>query len=320
MTEKPGGGRDEGPDAPDHQSPQKSVPAAPPSRGGAVVPYDPLSVYLREMRRYPRLSREEENALAVDFKEKKDVQAAYRLVSSNLWLVVKIAKSYEKSARNLLDLIQEGNIGLMEAVKNYDPYRGVRFPSYAVWWIKAYIVRYMIANLRMVKIGTTQAQRKLFFNLRKEKDKLERLGIYPKPKLLAERLNVKESEVLEMEQRLGAPDVSVDASVTTEEEEVNLLGILSTDDPSSEELVSRKEQMEFVHSGFKEFSSTLKAKEKVIFQKRLVSEDKATLQELSDELKISRERVRQIEARIKEKLRDFFEERMSASGESLEFE
>jgi RNA polymerase sigma-32 factor len=134
-------------------------------RSSGVVPYDALSAYFREIRRYPKLSREEEHELAVQYKEHKDIEAAYALVASNLWLVVKLAKEYERTARHLLDLIQEGNIGLMEAVKNYDPYRGVRFPSYAVWWVKAYIVRYMIANLRIVKVGTTQAQRKLYFNL-----------------------------------------------------------------------------------------------------------------------------------------------------------
>ncbi|MCB0336716.1 MAG: sigma-70 family RNA polymerase sigma factor, partial [Bdellovibrionales bacterium] len=169
------------------------------SKSREVVSYNPLTAYLREMRNFPKLTREEEKELAVQYRENKDLEAAYQLVSSNLWLVVKIARDYEKAARSLLDLIQEGNIGLMEAVKNFDPYRGVRFPSYAVWWIRAYIVRYLIANWRMVKIGTTQAQRKLFFNLQKEKEKLERDGFYPGPKLLAEKLEVKEKEIIEMQ-------------------------------------------------------------------------------------------------------------------------
>ena len=150
----------------------------------------------------------------MQYHEKQDVQAAYSLVSSNLWLVVKVAREYEQAARSLLDLIQEGNIGLMEAIKNFDPYRGVRFPSYAVYWIRAYMIRFIISNLRMVKIGTTQAQRKLFFNLKKEKEKLEREGFYAAPKLLAERLQVKESEIVEMEQRLGGNDVSFDAPLS----------------------------------------------------------------------------------------------------------
>src|SRR5690606_2877165 len=172
-----------------------------------LVRYDAFTAYLREIQQYPRLSKEEEHELAVRYRKFQDLEAAYKLVTSNLWLVVKIARQYQAAARNLLDVIQEGNMGLMESVKNFDPYRGVRFPSYAAWWIKAYIIRFVIANLRMVKVGTTQAQRKLFFNLQREKEKLEREGIYPGPKLLAEKLNVKEREVVEMEQRLSSPDL-----------------------------------------------------------------------------------------------------------------
>ena len=288
------------------------------SSSKGLIPYDPLNAYLREMRRYPPLSREKEHELAVLYQENKDLGAAYKLVSSNLWLVVKIAREYERAAKNLLDLIQEGNIGLMEAVKNFDPYRGVRFPSYAVWWIKAYIIRYMIANLRLVKLGTTQAQRKLFFNLNKEKEKLEKMGVYPGPKLLAEKLNVKESEVLEMEQRLGSPDLSVDAPLR-EDGNSSLHGVLPSGAPSSEDLYARKQRMEFIKKGFEEFSETLKDKELIIFDKRMVSEDKATLQELSDELSISRERVRQIENRIKEKLHEFFSGKLQNKIDEFSF-
>jgi len=135
----------------------------------ALVPYDPLQRYLMEIRRYPLLTREEEHRLAVEYKQFGNIEAAYKLVTSNLRLVVMIAREYQKAFRNLLDLIQEGNIGVMEALKNFDPYRGIRFPSYAVWWIRAYIIRCIMNDWRMVKIGTTQAQRKLFFNLQKEK-------------------------------------------------------------------------------------------------------------------------------------------------------
>lgn len=282
-------------------------------RNTSVVPYDSLSAYLREIRRYPKLTREEEKELALRYRNDRDLEAAYALVSSNLWLVVKLARDYERTARNLLDLIQEGNIGLMEAVKNFDPYRGVRFPSYAVWWVKAYIIRYMLANLRIVKLGTTQAQRKLFFNLHKEKEKLERMGIAPRPKLLAEKLDVKESEVIEMEQRLGSPDVSVDAPLGSGDEEGStstLLGVLANEGPSSEQLVEQKQRAEFIKKGFEEFAETLKDRERIILERRLLSEERATLQELSDELGVSRERIRQIENRMKEKLELFFSERL----------
>jgi len=297
----------------------KNLPSV---RSTSVVPYDSLTAYLREIRRYPKLSREEEKELALRYRNDRDLEAAYALVSSNLWLVVKLAKDYERTARNLLDLIQEGNIGLMEAVKNFDPYRGVRFPSYAVWWVKAYIIRYMLANLRIVKLGTTQAQRKLFFNLHKEKEKLERMGIAPRPKLLAETLEVKESEVIEMEQRLGSPDLSVDAPLGNDDDDGSagtLLGILASEGPSSEQLVEQKQRAEFIKKGFHEFAETLKERERVILEKRLLSEERATLQELSDELGISRERIRQIESRMKEKIELFFSERIEDIDGDIDF-
>ena len=280
--------------------------------------FDPLTAYLREIRAYPPLSREEEHELGVRYLKTKDVEAAYRLVTSNLWLVVKIARDYERAARGLLDLVQEGNIGLMEAVKNFDPYRGVRFPSYAVWWIKAYMVRYLIANWRMVKIGTTQAQRKLFFNLKKEKDRLEREGFVPAPKLLAEKLDVKESEVIEMEQRLGSSDVSVDAPVQGGESDSTLLGVLPSPESSAEDLIDRGRSQKLIKQGLEEFAATLKDKERIIFLERMLGEEKATLQEISEKVGVSRERVRQIENRLRERLKIFFEERLGNAIEALD--
>lgn len=291
---------------------------APSSRAKDVVPYDALSAYLREIQRYPMLSREEEKELAIRYLTKNDLEAAYKLVSSNLWLVVKIARDYERAVRSLLDIVQEGNIGLMEAVKNFDPYRGVRFPSYAAWWIKAYIIRYVIANWRLVKIGTTQAQRKLFFNLKKEKEKLEREGFHAGPKLLAEKLNVKESEVVEMEQRLGSSDLSVDAPMP-DNPESTMLALLPSGDASAEEMLSQKETREMLLASLEEFASTLKEKELIIFRQRMLGEEKATLQEISDQLSISRERVRQIENRIREKLKEFLLEKLGPSIETMDF-
>src|SRR4030095_7896574 len=158
-------------------------------------------------------SREEEHALAVKWREGGDRKAAWRLVTANLRLVVMVARDYQRAVHHLLEFVQEGSVGLLEAVKQFDPYRGVRFPSYAVWWIRAYIIRYIMNNWRMVKVGTTQAQRKLFFNLQKERDRLEREGFSPDPKLIAQRLDVKEKEVVEMEQRLSRRDLYVAAPV-----------------------------------------------------------------------------------------------------------
>lgn len=275
----------------------------------ALVPYNPLDAYLADIRKFKPLSREDELESALDYYKTQNPEAAYKLVSSNLWLVVKIARDYERVARNLLDLIQEGNIGLMEAVKNFDPYRGVRFPSYAVWWVKAYIIRFIIANWRLVKIGTTQAQRKLFFNLKKESEKLEREGIFPTPKLLAEKLDVKESDVIEMSQRLGSTDMSVDAPLASDNENT-LLSILPNSDVSMEENLASKEMSAILKSAVDEFESKLTAKELSIFDGRIIAEDKLTLQELSDKLSISKERVRQIENKLRDKLKLFVREKM----------
>jgi RNA polymerase sigma-32 factor len=267
-----------------------------------------LQAYLREIRSHPRLSREEESRLAKEFYNNKDKEAAAQLITSSLWLVVKIAKEYERAAKSLLDLIQEGNIGLIEAVKNFDPYRGVRFASYASWWVKAYIIRYMIANWRMVKIGTTQAQRKLFFNLTKEKDRLEREGFAPSVKLLASKLQVKESEIIEMEQRLGSSDVSVDAPLPGSDGDASLLTVLPDDMLSPEDLLIEHESRTLLSESFSQFRPTLKEKERVIFDKRMIAEEKATLNEISLLLGVSAERVRQIEEKIKWKYRQFVSE------------
>lgn len=274
---------------------------------GALVTYDPLQRYLQEIRRYPLLTREEEIELAERYQTAHDVEAAYKLVTGNLRLVVMIAREYQRSFRNLLDLVQEGNIGLMEAVKKFDPYRGVRFPSYAVWWIRAYIIRYVINNWRMVKLGTTQAQRKLFFNLQKEKEKLEREGFVAGPKLLADRLGVKEKEIVEMQQRLAAGDLSVDSPLR-DGEESTMLDVLQSNAATAEEQVADSEFRTLVGARIREFGLTLKDKDRVIFDHRLVAEDPMTLQEIGDQYGISRERVRQIENRVKRKLKAHLEE------------
>ena len=291
-----------------------------PERPGALVAFDPLQRYLQELRRYSLLTREEEHALAVRYQTDHDVEAAYKLVTGNLRLVVMIAREYQRSFRNLLDLVQEGNIGLMEAVKNFDPYRGVRFPSYAVWWIRAYIIRYVINNWRMVKLGTTQAQRKLFFNLQKEKDRLEREGFVAGPKLLADRLGVKEKEIVEMQQRLGASDLSVDMPLR-EGEESTLLDVLQSGAATAEEAVADAEFRAQVGERIREFGATLKDKDRVIFDHRLLADDPLTLQEIGDRYGISRERVRQIENRVKRKLKGFLEERFpDLHGVALTFD
>jgi RNA polymerase sigma-32 factor len=274
------------------------------SKEKALVPFDPLQRYLAEIRRFPLLSREDEHKLAVEFKEFGNIQAAYKLVTGNLRLVVMIAREYQKAFKSLLDLIQEGNMGLMEAVKNFDPYRGVRFPSYAVWWIRAYMIRYIMNDWRMVKIGTTQAQRKLFFNLQKEKERIESEGLTPGPKLLAQRLNVKEDEVVEMEQRMAHRDLSVDMPIG-EDEEATMLNFLPDDKQSPEEHFAENQYRALLQQKMENFAATLKDKELVIFRERLLNEEPITLREIGEKYSISRERVRQIEERLKKKLKTY---------------
>jgi len=272
----------------------------------ALVPYDSLQRYLAEIRRYPLLTPEEEHQLAVRYKEHGDVEAAYRLVTANLRLVVMFARKYERAVHNLLDLIQEGSIGLMEAVRNFDPYRGVRFPSYAVWWVRAYIIRFLMNNWRMVKLGTTQAQRKLFFNLQREKERLEAEGFSPAPKLIAQNLGVKEEEVVEMEKRMAGRDMSLDTPIEAEEGESGTLGdLFPAKQDNAEEAVAAAEYRTLMSEKMREFARTLKGKEEVIFRTRLLAEEPVTLQEIGDQYGISRERIRQLESRLKKKLKDF---------------
>ena len=274
----------------------------------SLVPYDPLKHYLMEIKRYPLLSREEEQRLAIRYKEKGDMEAAYRLITSNLRLVVKIALSFQRHwMRNLMDLIQEGNIGLMQAVKKFDPYRGFKLSYYSSFWIKAYIIKFIMDNWKLVKIGTTQAQRKLFFNLRKEKENLLAMGFEPRPKLLAERLDVKESEVIEMDQRLGSWEVSLDAPIK-EDSESDHQSFIPSDEIGADEQLADFERREILKEKLAEFRTTLPKKERFIFDNRLIAEEPLTLQEIGDVYGISRERVRQIQVRITKKIKAYLQE------------
>jgi RNA polymerase sigma-32 factor len=272
---------------------------------------DPLQLYMREVQRHSLLTPDEEHSLAVQYVKTEDVDAAARLVTANLRLVVKIAYEYRRAYRNMMDLIQEGNIGLMQAVKRYDPYRGVKLSSYAAWWIRAYILRFILNNWRMVKIGTTQAQRKLFFNLSKEKARLTAMGIEPTHAEIAKRLDVDEQEVIEMDRRLARADASLDARVGDNEgKPTTRMDLLPATDAGPEETAESSEMMELLKQHLEEFRQTLQGKDVAIFEKRLVADDPLTLQELGDEFGVSRERVRQLEARLAGKLRTFLKERL----------
>jgi len=264
----------------------------------------PLSGYLSQIDKYSLLTPEEERALALRWRQDGDAAAARKLVLSNLRFVVKIALEYRPYGMRLLDLIQEGNLGLLVAVDRFEPERNVRLTTYAVWWIRAYMIRYVMSDWRMVKIGTTQAQRKLFFNLQKEKEKLEAEGIRPGPKLLAQRLNVKEDEVVEMEQRLGSRDLSVDVPVS-DDDEATLLHFLPDQSQGPEEQIAETQSRDLLHAKMETFAKTLKDKELVIYRERLLNEEPLTLREIGEKYGISRERVRQIEERVKKKLKTY---------------
>ena len=272
---------------------------------------DPLGLYMRDVQRYPLLSKEEEHDLAVRYFEEDDLDAAKQLVTSNLRLVVKIAYDYRQAYKNILDLVQEGNIGLMQAVKKYDPYKGVKLSSYAAWWIRAYILRYILNNHRLVKVGTTQAQRKLFFNLQKEKARLSAMGIEPTAEIIAERLNVPERDVVSMDMRLAAGDASLDAPVgTSEGRSVARVELLPSDDVRVDDTLAEAQVGDQFTVKIHEFGKTLEGKEKKIFDDRLVSEEPKTLQVLGDEFGVSRERVRQIEKRLLKKLKEFLRDEL----------
>ncbi len=272
---------------------------------------DPLQAYLREVQRHPLLTPDEEKDLTQRYVKTQDVRTAARLVTANLRLVVKLAYEYRRAYKNIMDLIQEGNIGLMQAVKRYDPYRGVKLSSYAAWWIRAYILRFILNNWRLVKLGTTQAQRKLFFNLNKEKAKLSAMGIEPTAAEIATRLDVDEKEVVEMDRRLSSGEASLDAPVgDSDGRAVSRLELMPSLLGGPAVALEASEMGKLVHDRLTKFRETLKGKDVIIFDKRMAAEDPLTLQELGDEFGISRERVRQLEARLTMKLRAYLKEEL----------
>jgi RNA polymerase sigma-32 factor len=274
-------------------------------KSAAVEVFDPLKRYLLEVRQFPLLTREEERALALKWTKERDRNAALRLVVSNLRLVVKIAFEYQRAYNNLLDLIQEGNLGLMQAVKKFDPYREVKLSSYASWWIRAYILKFLIDNWSLVKIGTTQAQRKLFFRLKKEKGRLEAMGFDPGPKLLAGALDVSKEEVAEMDQRLEGGDLSLNAPLEENGRQTYMDVLPAADTP--EEAVTGTQFNEVLRKKIEEFTLKLKPKEAFLLKNRLMADEPMTLQEAGTQLKVSRERARQIEKRVADKLRVFLQ-------------
>jgi RNA polymerase sigma-32 factor len=275
------------------------------SESNKITRYDPLRRYLAEIGKFVPLSREEEHTLAVRYRETGDRETAYRLVTSNLKLVVKIAMIYQKVYRNLLDLIQEGNLGLLQAVKRFDPDRGTRLPTYAAWWIKAYILKFLLDNSRMVKIGTTNARRKILMNLNREKRELEAKGIVPTSKLLAENLGVDEKELRDVEQGMSGMDVSLDAPLGNEDSDTRYIDTLHLMEQSVDEKLAQGEFREMLEQRFTDFARTLSEREQIILMQRLIADEPETLQQIADRYSISREAVRVAEKKLIAKLKTY---------------
>jgi len=296
------------------ESPDRPVPAradaerrlpAPATTERSAETVDALTRYMAELAHHAPIPQDEERALAVRWVEHGDVDAARQLVLANLRLVVKIAMEYRRAWTNALDLIQEGNVGLMEAVRRFDPYRGVKLSSYAVYWIRAYVLKYLLDNFRMVRLGSTRAERKLFFRLNREKRALEREGFEVGPKLLAERLDVTEDDIVSMEQRLSGGELSFDAPVGGEDDGRQLGDLLSHAAASAEKDVGDEELRSVFMEKVAAFAGGLSERDRRILEERVLADQPKTLQELGEVFGVSRERVRQLEARIVRELREY---------------
>jgi RNA polymerase sigma-32 factor len=265
-----------------------------------------LESYLTQINQFPLLTQEEEFQLAVIYRKNNDIQAAQKLITSNLRFVVKVAFEYKSYGVKLLDLIQEGNIGLMMAVKKFDPYKGYRFISYAIWWIRAYIQNFIIKSWSLVKIGTTQAQKKLFYKIGKVRKALESNQEDEKRyEHLASNLDVDKEDIIEMEQRMSSRDLSLDTPFD-EGHELTPLELLQEQSPNQEEALAEKQERKMQEREVLNAMKRLNEKEVYVIKNRIMADEPLTLQEIGSHLKLSRERVRQIENEALKKLKKEF--------------
>lgn len=290
-----------------HESNLPALAPAEKSATGLPATTDPVALYLSEIRKYPLLSREEELSLAKKYYETKDPTIAQRLVTSNLRFVVKIAAEYSKFGARMIDLVQEGNMGLMHAVKDFNPYKGVRLITYAVWWIRGYIQEYLMKQYSMVRIGTTQNQKKLFYQLQKEKEALDALAENPEQlKLLSSRLGIPEDEVKMMAQRMSGRDVSLNQTVG-DEGSTTLLDYQKGHQAPPDQELSRQEELSHLTEAIEALRPTLSDREKIILEERILNDEPLTLQEIGEKHGITREAVRQMEARVMKKIKDYYQ-------------
>jgi RNA polymerase sigma-32 factor len=270
---------------------------------------DPLTQYIKEISRYRLLTPEEENGLLKELQNSGDIEVAKKLVLANLRLVVKIALEYRSAWQNVMDLIQEGNIGLMKAVSKYDGSKGAKLSYYASWWIRSYILKYILDNFRMVRIGTTNEQKKLFYNLLREKDRLQSMGITPDTKLISENLGVSEKAVKIMDKRLAekSGDLSLEAKIDNEGPSLGET-LTNTDEISVDDRLGELQGLEILKDHLHDYLNGLKDRDREIFEKRLLAEIPASLQSIADDYGVSRERIRQIEERLLSNLKVYMSE------------
>lgn len=285
----------------------ESLPEAFPRESTQLARVDPFRRYLMEISRLEPLDPDTERELAVRYRREGDQQAAYRLVSANLKLVVKIALLYTRVWANVMDLIQEGNIGLLEAVRRFDPFKGARLPTYASWWIKAYIIKFIIDNFRIVRVGTTNERRKLLFNLRKEKERLRLQGIEPTAQLIAKRLNVTVEDVREVEKSIESSDLSLEAPIGPDES-IQLKDTLSSGDGFIDDRLARVELRELFNQKIEEFAAKLNKREKIILRERLLSDEPRTLQDIAEQFGVTREAIRLNEKSLIRKIKTYMQE------------
>lgn len=279
---------------------------AEPKGSKSLTTADPMSLYLASIQKYPLLSREEEQKLALQYYETKDASAAQALVTANLRFVVKVAAEYSKFGAKLIDLVQEGNVGLMHAIREFNPYKGVRLITYAVWWIRGYIQEYLMKQYSLVRIGTTQNQRKLFYQLKREKEALDALGETPDYKQLSEKLGIPVDEIQDMQNRLSGRDISLDRPL--DDDTKTTLGDLQKNKdtlPLDEEL-ALNEQISLLKEKIDEIRPELSERELIILDERLLADDPLTLQEIGEKHNITREAVRQMEVRVVNKIKKKF--------------
>lgn len=281
----------------------KTKALAPLGEKGLAKVADPITAYLNEVRKYPLLSKEEELALAKRYYETKDPEAAQALVTANLRFVVKVAAEYSKFGARLIDLVQEGNMGLMHAVRDYNPYKGVRLITYAVWWIRGYIQEYLLKQYSMVKIATTLNQKKLFYNLQKEKEALDAMGEAPDMKTIGERLGIPVEEVEQMANRLSGRDVSLNQPID-EGSTASLMDLQKSNDTGVDDQIAAQEELGLLREKLDELRGDLSEREKIILEERILADEPLTLQEIGEKYGITREAVRQMESRLMKKIKE----------------